>query len=87
MLPRAYHWLDAIPHLTARTVRGIERALMTADRAIPVETIKSGFLRAQAPDFLLISPLVTPHQTRSTGESRGTSAEFAREYALPAGIT
>jgi hypothetical protein len=58
VLPRAYHWLDAIPHLTARTVHGIERALMAADRAIPVEKSIVDFLRAQAPDVLLISPLV-----------------------------
>jgi hypothetical protein len=58
VLPRAYYWLDAIPHLSARTVRALERALMTADRAIPVEKSIVEFLRAQAPDVLLISPLV-----------------------------
>jgi hypothetical protein len=58
VLPRGYHWLDTIPHLTARTVRALERALMTADRAIPVEKSIIDFLRAQAPDVLLISPLV-----------------------------
>jgi hypothetical protein len=50
VLPRGYHWLDAIPYLTARTVRALERALMTADRAIPVEKSIIDFLRAQAPD-------------------------------------
>ena len=36
VLPSAYRWLDAIPRLPPVAVRAIERALMTADRAIPV---------------------------------------------------
>jgi len=58
VLPRAYYWLDAIPHLSAGAVRGVERMLMTAERAIPVQRSIVDFLRAQAPDVLLISPLV-----------------------------
>jgi hypothetical protein len=58
VLPRAYHWLDAIPRLGAGTVRGVERALMAAERAIPVCEPIAEFLRAQAPDVLLVSPLV-----------------------------
>jgi len=58
VLPRAYQWIDAIPHLSARTVRGVQRALATAERAIPVCAPIAEFLRAQAPDVLLVSPLV-----------------------------
>jgi len=58
VLPRAYHWLDAIPRLSAASVRRVERALMAAERAIPVcEPIRE-FLQQQAPDVLLVSPLV-----------------------------
>jgi hypothetical protein len=58
VLPRAYYWLDAIPRLSAGRVGRIERLLMTAERAIPVQTSIIEFLRAHAPDVLLISPLV-----------------------------
>jgi hypothetical protein len=56
--PRAYHWLDAIPRLNAATVRGAQRMLMAGDRAIPVSPSIATFLRDQAPDVLLVSPLV-----------------------------
>src|SRR4029453_2171364 len=58
VLPRAYYWLDAIPRLSAGTVRRIERMLMAAERAIPVQPSIVDFLRAHAPDVLLVSPLV-----------------------------
>src|SRR5687767_10380407 len=58
VLPRAYHWLDAIPRLGAGTVRRVQRALTAAERAIPVCGPIAEFLRAQAPDLLLVSPLV-----------------------------
>jgi len=58
VLPRAYYWLDAIPRLSAGSVGRIERLLMTAERAIPVQTSIIEFLCAHAPDVLLISPLV-----------------------------
>lgn len=57
-LPRAYHWLDALPRVRAGTVRGMERALMVAERAIPVYEPITDFLRGQTPDVLLVSPLV-----------------------------
>ena len=60
VLPHAYHWLDAIPRVSSGTVRGVQRALMVAERAIPVYEPIADFLRAQAPDVLLVSPLVTP---------------------------
>jgi len=58
VLPRAYYWLDAIPRLSAAAVRRIERLLMTAERAIPIQPSILEFLRAHAPDVLLVSPLV-----------------------------
>lgn len=57
-LPRAYRWLDAIPQLSAGTVRRVQRLLMAAERAIPVFEPIADFLRGQAPDLLLVSPLV-----------------------------
>jgi hypothetical protein len=59
VLPRPYHWLDAIPRVDARTVARAERALMAAERAIPVCEPIADFLRDQSPDVLLVSPLVT----------------------------
>jgi hypothetical protein len=56
--PPAYHWLDVIPRLNPGSVRAMLRALMAADRAIPVSRPIAGFLREQAPDVLLVSPLV-----------------------------
>ena len=58
VLPRPYHWLDAISSLDAGTVRRAEHALMAAERAIPVCGPIADFLREQAPDVLLVSPLV-----------------------------
>jgi hypothetical protein len=58
VLPRAYHWLDTIPRLGAGTVRRVQLALTAAERAIPVCGPIAEFLRAQAPDVLLVSPLV-----------------------------
>jgi hypothetical protein len=59
VLPRACHWLDAIPRLSAGAVRSAVRVLAAAERAIPVQRPIAAFLRAQAPDVLLVSPLVT----------------------------
>jgi hypothetical protein len=58
VLPRAYYWLDAIPRLSSGSVGRIERLLMAAERAIPVQTSIIEFLQAHAPDVLLVSPLV-----------------------------
>src|SRR4030095_16448798 len=46
------------PRLGAGPARGIERMLMAAERAIPVQPSIVDFLRAHAPDVLLVSPLV-----------------------------
>jgi len=59
VLPRTWHWLDGIRGLSAATVRRAERWLRTAERAIPVYGPIVECLREQAPDVLLVSPLVT----------------------------
>jgi hypothetical protein len=58
VLPRVYHGLDRIRSLRAETVERVERRLMAAERAVPVHRPIVEFLRAQAPDVLLVSPLV-----------------------------
>jgi hypothetical protein len=58
VLPVAYHWLDRIPRLGSGAVRALQRTLMAADRAIPLCQPMVDFLRGQAPDVLLVSPLV-----------------------------
>jgi hypothetical protein len=59
VLPRAWHWLDLIPRLGAGSVRRLQGALRAVERAIPVYEPIVDVLRAQAPDVLLVSPLVT----------------------------
>jgi hypothetical protein len=58
VLPSAYSWLDAIPRLSPGVVRRIERGLMALERAIPLSPRIVDFLRIEAPDVLLVSPLV-----------------------------
>jgi hypothetical protein len=59
VLPRAYRWLDLVPRLSATAVRRVEGLLMAAERAIPICEPIADFLRQEAPDVLLVSPLVT----------------------------
>ena len=56
--PAAYHRLDLIPSVSPGVVRALQRGLVAADRAIPVYPPMVDFLREQAPDVLLVSPLV-----------------------------
>ena len=58
VLPVAYYWLDAIPRLSPNAVRRIEHMLMACDRTIPPYPPIVDFLREEAPDVLLVSPLV-----------------------------
>jgi hypothetical protein len=58
VLPRIYHGLDRIRSLKSDTVERMERRLMVVERAIPVCRPLVEFLRAQAPDVMLVSPLV-----------------------------
>jgi hypothetical protein len=46
VLPRAYHWLDAIPQLGPGAVRRLLRMLATLERAIPVYAPIRDLLRA-----------------------------------------
>ena len=59
VLPTAWHWLDRIPRLGEAAVRRLVRALMAAERAIPVYGPIEHLLKAESPDVLLVSPLVT----------------------------
>lgn len=58
VLPRVYYWLDSVPRVGAGTLRHLQRALMAAERSIPVCQPIVEFLGAEAPDVLLVSPLV-----------------------------
>jgi len=58
VLPPAYHWLDVIPQMAPSRVRTAERFLMAAERAIPVSRHIAEFLDEQAPDVMLVSPLI-----------------------------
>lgn len=58
VLPNGYQWLDAIPQLSAARVKTAERFLMAAERAIPVYGPIAEFLDEQAPDVVLVSPLI-----------------------------
>ena len=58
VLPRAYHWLDAIPSLSPATVRVLLSGLAGLERAIPPYRPIVDVLRSEAPDVVLVSPLV-----------------------------
>ena len=57
-LPWVLQPLDRIRALDAGTVQAIMRRLARVERAIPVSGRLTEWLRAQAPDVLLVSPLV-----------------------------
>lgn len=59
VLPRALGWLDWIPRLSAGAVRRAERRLASLERVVPLRPEVQAVLRDQAPDLLLVSPLVT----------------------------
>jgi hypothetical protein len=58
VLPVAYQGLDRIPRLPPAFVRLLQRALMACETAIPVYPPLLAWLRAEAPDVMLVSPLV-----------------------------
>ena len=58
VLSRAYHWLDLIPRLSPASVGRVEGLLAAMEHAIPVCAPVADFLQEQAPDVLLVSPLV-----------------------------
>jgi hypothetical protein len=57
-MPAAYRWLDVIRSLPPATVRRIQQTLMAAERAIPVSQSIVDFIEREAPDVVLVSPLV-----------------------------
>jgi hypothetical protein len=58
VLPVAYRWLDRIRWLPPATVRTVERFLAAVEMAIPVNQSVIDLLRREAPDVVLVSPLV-----------------------------
>jgi hypothetical protein len=58
VLPVAFRWLDAVPSLPPSLVRGLIRGLAACERAIPVSEPIVAFLREEAPDVLMVSPVV-----------------------------
>jgi hypothetical protein len=57
-LPVAYGWMDRIRRLPPAAVRVLERCLATIERAVPVHQPIVDFLQREAPDVVLVSPLV-----------------------------
>ena len=57
-LPWTLQWVDRIRQLPAAAVNGLMRALEGLERAVPVSGAVTRFLDAQAPDVVLVSPLV-----------------------------
>jgi hypothetical protein len=58
VLPVAFRWIDAVPSLPVSIVRRAIGALAACERAVPVSHAIAAFLREQAPDVLLVSPMV-----------------------------
>jgi hypothetical protein len=58
VLPVAFRWLDAVPSLPPALVRRLITGLVACERAIPVSEPIAAFLREEAPDVLMVSPLV-----------------------------
>jgi hypothetical protein len=57
-LPAAYAWIDGIPRVSPGTVHAAERVLGAMEQAIPVSEPIERFLKTEAPDVLIVSPLV-----------------------------
>ena len=58
VLPVAFRWIDAVPSLPSPIVRQLLRGLIACERAIPVSDRIAAFLREEAPDVLMVSPVV-----------------------------
>ena len=57
-LPHAFQWLDAFGSLRAPILRTWLRLLAACESAIPPGAAVTAFVSAQAPDLVLVSPLV-----------------------------
>ena len=59
-LPWTLQWLDYVRVLPAGLVDALMRGLASIERAIPPDPALVSFLRNEAPDVVLVSPLVEP---------------------------
>jgi hypothetical protein len=59
-LPWTLQWLDRVRALPPWVVRWLMRRFEAVERAIPASTAHVRFLQAEAPDLVLVSPLVEP---------------------------
>jgi len=59
-LPWTLQWLDRVPALSPGLVNALMRALASVERAIPPSPAIARFLGSEAPDVVLVSPLVEP---------------------------
>jgi hypothetical protein len=59
-LPWTLQWLDRVRALPPGVVRWLMRRFEAIERAIPASAAHVRFLRAEAPDVVLVSPLVEP---------------------------
>jgi hypothetical protein len=57
-LPLGCRWLDRIPRLPPAGVRLLHQILALIERAVPVPPSIISFLRREAPDVVLVSPLI-----------------------------
>jgi hypothetical protein len=59
-LPWTLQWLDRVRVLPAGLVNALMRGLASVERVIPPDPALVSFLRSEAPDVVLVSPLVEP---------------------------
>jgi hypothetical protein len=57
-LPWSLQWVDGIRQLPVAAVNGVMRGLEALESAVPVSSAVLRFLDAEAPDLVLVSPLV-----------------------------
>ena len=57
-LPWTLQWMDRVRQLPVSAVNAVMRGLEAAERAVPSSDAIQRFLEAQAPDVVLVSPLV-----------------------------
>jgi predicted glycosyltransferase len=77
VLPSWLRPLDWIPSMSSPAVNRLLRALQACERALPVSGAMSAFLEAQAPDALVVSPLI------DAASDQVDAVRAARRAALP----
>ena len=80
VLPRAFQALDAVPTLGVTGTRFLLAALAALERCIPGSREIEAFLRVQAPDVVLISPLV------DAGSDQVDLVKAARALGVPVAV-